>query len=549
MIREKDVAMDKITIKTKLMLVSLLVSLALLVVSIDSFISTKHELMNAKKTMLTSQIDTVTSLLSFYEGEVSAGRMSLEQAQDAAKEHIKNLRYNEKEYFFILNDKVQGVMHPIKPALDNTDLSAIKDPDGKALFVEFAKVAKAQKEGYVDYMWPKPNTETPLPKLTFVRAFPAWGWIVGTGVYVDDVDDEFMAVVIKKGIGIALLIVIVTGLLIAIQRSIGNKLSLMEAMAEELASGNGDLTKRLQINGADEPAQTAKSINAFISVIQTMVQNAKQASHENASVSTELSNTSMAIGRRMEDESTQMDQIYRTTEQIIANLALAKRENETTCKEVVEASEMLRLSQNELTTMIEMVNRSVEVEAEFAAKIHELANNARQIREVLSVIGDIADQTNLLALNAAIEAARAGEHGRGFAVVADEVRKLAERTQGSLTQTDATISLIVSAIEEASVQMEHNAKSIEKLGEKSQLVGTRIEQTSGVVNQTSSAIKKLVVDADSNTKDVEGIAQRLSAMNDLARANARSVEEIATTAEHLYKVAEGLNQNLGRFRA
>ncbi|WP_295056283.1 methyl-accepting chemotaxis protein [Sulfuricurvum sp.] len=541
--------MNNITIKTKLLLVSLLVSLALIVVSIDSLISSKNELMDAKKTMLTTQIDTVGSLLAYYEGEVSSGRMNLEKAQDAAKEHIKSLRYNEKEYFFILNNQVQGVMHPIKPALDNTDLSDIKDPDGKHLFVEFAKVAKEDKEGYVSYMWPKPNTETPLPKLTFVREFPAWGWIVGTGVYVDDVDNEFMDLVVKKGIGIALLIIVMVVLLIAIERSIGHKLETMQKMAEELASGNGDLTKRLDIPGSDEPAQTANSINSFISVIQTLVQSAKRSSDENASVATELSKTSMAIGRRMEDESNQMDAIYRSTEQIIAHLALSKRDNEATCKEVVEASEMLRVSRNELMSMIEMIKRSVEVEADFAIKIHELTNNARQIREVLSVIGEIADQTNLLALNAAIEAARAGEHGRGFAVVADEVRKLAERTQGSLTQTDVTISLIVSSIEEASVQMGQNAKSIEKLGEKSQLVGERIEQTSGVVNQTSEAIKKLVVDADSNTKEVEGISQRLATMNDLTRANARSVEEIATTAEHLYKVADGLNQNLGRFHA
>lgn len=541
--------MDNITIKTKLILVSLLVSLALMAAAVDSLLSTKSGLMDAKKTMLTTQIDTVTSLLAYYQNEVSEGRMSLEKAQDAAKEHIKSLRYNEKEYFFILNDKVQGVMHPIKPALDNIDLSNIKDPEGKYLFVEFAKVAKEEKEGYVTYMWPKPDTETPLPKLTFVRAFPAWGWIVGSGVYVDDIDNEFLDLVIQKGIIITVLVALLLMLLITIQRSIGHKLSMMQSMAEELAGGNGDLTKRLGIIGKDEPALAAGSINSFIAVIQTMVQNAKHASDENASVATELSQTSLAIGRRMEDESSQMDAIYRSTEQIITRLALSKRDNEATCKEVVNASEMLHVSRDELMAMIEMINRSVEVEADFAIKIHELTNNARQIREVLSVIGDIADQTNLLALNAAIEAARAGEHGRGFAVVADEVRKLAERTQGSLTQTDVTISLIVSAIEEASVQMEQNAKSIEKLGEKSQLVGARIEQTSGVMNETSEAIKKLVVDADNNTKEVEGISQRLAVMNDLSRANARSVEEIATTAEHLFNAADGLNRNLGRFHA
>ena len=541
--------MNHLTIKTKLLLVSLLVSLAFAAVAIETLLSTRSGLMESKKLMLTTQIDTVTSLLTHYEDEVKAGRMSLSDAQKEAKEHIHNLRYAEKEYFFILDDQVRGVMHPIKPALDNTDLSEIKDPNGKHLFVEFAKVAKEEKEGYVEYMWPKPNTETPLPKLTFVRAFPAWGWIIGSGVYIDDVDDEFFAAVVQKGIIITFVIGMLLIIMTAIQRSIVMKLGTMQKMAEELASGKGDLTKRLAVAGNDEPSRASGSINDFISVIQSLVQNAKRSSDENASVATELSQTSLVIGRRMEDEATQMDAIYHNAQEIIARLELSKRENEATCKDVINANKMLRLSQEELSIMIGMIHHSVKVEADFALKIHELSSNARQIGEVLAVIGEIADQTNLLALNAAIEAARAGEHGRGFAVVADEVRKLAERTQGSLTQTNATISVIVSSIEEASIQMGENAQSIEKLGEKSQLVDEKIQQTANVVEQTSEAIKKMVADADGNKTEVEEISKRLATMNDLARANARSIEEIATTAEHLYKVADGLKQDLGRFHA
>ena len=129
------------------------------------------------------------------------------------------------------------------------------------------------------------------------------------------------------------------------------------------------------------------------------------------------------------------------------------------------------------------------------------------------------------------------------------MRKLAERTQGSLIQTDATVTMIVTAIEEASIQMGQNAKKIEQVGEKSQVVGEKIEQTAVVVQHTTEAIQKLVIEADTSTKEVEGIAQKLSTITELARANTRSVEEIATTAEHLHHIAESLNDNLGRFRA
>ncbi len=541
--------MNRFTIKTKLALVAWFVSLAFIAVAVQSLFSSKEELMNSKRMMLAAEVDTVNSLLTYYAEEVKAGKLGLPEAQAAAKEHIKKLRYRGEEYFFILDTGVHGVMHPIKPKLDNTDLSDIKDPDGKHLFVEFAKVANEQKEGYVPYMWPKPGSDAPQPKLTYVKLFPEWGWIVGSGVYIDDVNHEFWTLAIENLIMVIILITVIVAGLFVIQRSIVLKLGTMQNMAAELASGDGDLTKRLDIQGNDEPAKAAQSINAFIGTAQTMVQNAKYAAQENASVATELSQTSLAIGRRMEDEALQIDGIHQNAEQVIKQLADAKQQNEVTSAEVIEASKTLQASRDELMAMIDMVRESVQVEAEFAHKLHELTSNARQIRDVLSVIGDIADQTNLLALNAAIEAARAGEHGRGFAVVADEVRKLAERTQGSLTQTDATITMIVTSIEEASQQMGQNVKKIEKVGEKSRTVGDKIEQTSRVVHHTTEAIQKLVKDAQHSTQEVEQIADKLSTITELARENARSVEEIATTAEHLHHIAESLNDNLGQFRA
>ncbi|MDD2368887.1 MAG: methyl-accepting chemotaxis protein, partial [Sulfuricurvum sp.] len=423
------------------------------------------------------------------------------------------------------------------------------DPNGKKLFVEFGTVAKEHGEGYVDYMWAKPGNDTPLPKLSYVRLFNKWGWIVGTGVYIDDVENEFTSIAAGM-IGISLLLIILLIVsIIGLRRSITTKLSIMQTMAQELASGNGDLTKRLNIPGNDEPGQTASSINAFIEATQQMVQSAKRSSEENASVATELSQTSLHIGHRMEDEAQLVQNIHFNTEHLITQLNLSKHDNEQTRNEIIAANETLTTSQHELDDMILMIRSSAEVETVFADKLHELTNTAHQISEVLSVIGDIANQTNLLALNAAIEAARAGEHGRGFAVVADEVRKLAERTQGSLTQTNATISMIVSSIEEATVQMGQNVKQIQQIEKKSHFVGDSIGQAVTVVQQTTEAIKKLVIDADKNMSEVETMASGLANINELTRANARSIEEIASTAEHLSHVVEGLNNQLSRFRA
>ncbi|MDD5158573.1 MAG: methyl-accepting chemotaxis protein [Sulfuricurvum sp.] len=540
---------DNITIKTKLTVLAVVIPVILIILVAFSLSTVKNELLDSKKNMLKTQIDTACTLMSYYDKEISEGKMTQAAAQEAAKNAIKNLRYSGEEYFFILDTDIRGIMHPIKPKLDNTDLSNIKDPNGKNLFVEFGKVAKEHSEGYVDYMWAKPGNDTPLPKLSYVRLFNQWGWIIGTGVYVDDVENEF-TVIATRMIGISfLLIVILLFSIIGLRRSITTKLFMMQTMAQELATGNGDLTKRLNIPGDDEPGKTAASINAFIEATQHMVQSAKRSSEENASVSIELSQTSLNIGHRMEDEAQLVQHIHFNTEHLITQLNRSKQDNEQTRNEIISANETLILSQRELDDMILMIRSSAEVETIFADKLHELTTTAHQISEVLSVIGDIANQTNLLALNAAIEAARAGEHGRGFAVVADEVRKLAERTQGSLTQTNATISLIVGSIEEATVQMGQNVKQIQQIEKKSHFVGDSIAQAVTVVQQTTEAIKKLVIDADKNMSEVETMASGLANINELTRTNARSIEEIASTAEHLSHVVEGLNNQLSRFHA
>ena len=208
----------------------------------------------------------------------------------------------------------------------------------------------------------------------------------------------------------------------------------------------------------------------------------------------------------------------------------------------------LNEARNEVITLTSKVQESAELEVELAERMNSLSSDASQVKSVLEVIADIADQTNLLALNAAIEAARAGEHGRGFAVVADEVRKLAERTQKSLVEINATINIIVQSIGDVSGQMSSNSEDIQLLANSAAEVEAKINETVSIVDAAVGASDRTVNDFTKTGKDVETIVAQITSINDISSENARNVEEIAAAADHLNSMTDDLHAKLENFR-
>ena len=309
-----------------------------------------------------------------------------------------------------------------------------------------------------------------------------------------------------------------------------------------------DLRTKLEIPCRNEVSLIANATSELLQSFATSLREVKASGYENLTLANQLFSTSSAIGDNALKESTLLQNASEKGKAITQDLNNAMITMNQTQEDISKAVEALETSQTHLLTLVNNVENTAKNEMDIAYKLTELSNQANDVRGVLGVISDIADQTNLLALNAAIEAARAGEHGRGFAVVADEVRKLAERTQKSLVEINVTINVIVQAISHSADAINHNAKSMTLLVDDSRNVQEAIQnvsQTMEHANRTNQAMAKL---SDSNTHQTHAILEAIGEIYKLSSENTRSVEEISQASKHLTERAENLGMTIDRFK-
>jgi len=473
---------------------------------------------------------------------------------------IAEMRFGKSGYFWINDTSPKMIMHPIKPALDGKDLSNVKDPNGVFLFNEMADISKEKGMGKVEYSWSKPGFDEPVPKMSYVILFKEWNWIVGTGEYIDNIEAKVQQIrkdaneqIINSTTQIVLtsmLLVFIITIIVsfAADKAIVKPIRNILEVTEDLAKGDGDLTKRVVVKSNDEIKDVANNINLFIEKVHASVDGAKKSSFENSSISNELSSTAVHVGVNGEKSVQIVNETTDNATKTHSQIQIAVEDATKSKLEMLEANKMLNNARDEIVTLTSKVQRSVESEVELAMRIEELSKDTEQVKSVLTVISDIAEQTNLLALNAAIEAARAGEHGRGFAVVADEVRKLAERTQKSLSEINVTINVIVQATSTASDEMGKNSKDMKELSVVASEVESKIQLTTDIVNKATQASDKSVQDFEYTGEQINSIVNGVKEINRISSENARSVKEIASAAEHLNSMTDNLSFKLEQFK-
>ena len=345
-----------------------------------------------------------------------------------------------------------------------------------------------------------------------------------------------------------LMILALSMVVVIVKKLVSSPLQELSDVAQDLSLGEGDLTKRLHVTTSDEIGQSSHFINKFIEKVHNVVSNVIISGQKTVSEIEGINENISIINERM---LTERELVHKTVEEgnsVYQLLSSSVQDSIDTTEKVQSAANRLTDAQNTIKTLVKNVNETAEKEHEMATALADLSTDADNVKSVLTIISDIADQTNLLALNAAIEAARAGEHGRGFAVVADEVRKLAERTQHSLSEINATINVIVQAIMDTGSQMDHNSKAINSLVERTNEVDDKIDHAISEIGETSVIAKNSEKVSKELATSTQKIIDNINALNTISTQNSESVETIDEKALSLQKDAQSLNEQLNLFK-
>lgn len=508
----------------------------------------RHSLLDGRALKTQHIVESGMGVMGYFHDLQLKGELTEAQARAGAMTALARQRYGDDDYFWVHTLDLTMLMHPFSPQLVGNSIAQVKDPNGKFLFQEMNRVVRADSAGFVEYDWPKPGVTAPVPKISYVSLFEPWGLVLGTGIYIDDVNHFFWAGMAPKlalvAFGLALLIAF--NLLIA--RSINGPLGQAVRAMNDIATGEGDLTRRLDARGNDEIAGLARGFNAFTDKLAAVIDELRDVVSRNRQIASDVGNAMAKAETSYNQQNVELDTIASAVEQMSATVEEIARRMSDSAEAAKEAGEQSAQGHQTADSTSAMMGTLATDINRASLAVGELDENSKTIGSVLEVIHGVADQTNLLALNAAIEAARAGEQGRGFAVVADEVRTLASRTQQSTDEIQEMIRQLQSGTTRAVESMQESHQHSEQMQAQVEAARAALESIATAVATITDMTHQVAAATEEQSQTSNEIARSLTELSALGNQVMFELKDTAENTEHLKGAAEQLERLIGQFK-
>jgi len=488
-----------------------------------------RSILASKQEGLKQIVDIAITLLAEQEAQVQAGHRTLETAQARGREIISNLRYDQTNYLWIQAAGPRMVSHPLHRDWTGKPTDELGDPVLARLFRDLDRVAQTPTGGFHSYEFAKPGMPGLFPKQSYVRTFAPWGWTVGTGVYVDDVDR------VIRGLALALLggLLLISVLVFVLARSLARRMILP---LQHLVAGlrDSDLSHQIEVTSEDEVGQAAAAFNAYNAGMRKTVLDVSEFAARVASGSTELASSAEQMAQAVNEIAGVSEDLKVAGEQVAEALGALGHSAGLVATRTRDAEDRSQ-------EVVQETGRSAEAGQGTARGMADIETVTGQIVRAVTVIQEIARQTNLLSLNAAIEAAKAGAQGKGFAVVAEEVRKLAERSGGAAREIEGLIQRTQEAVSGGVHSVDTTLASLEAIRDRIGGVAESIHEIGGLSRSQADTGQEVAAMMSQTTGR---LSQNASATHELAS----TVQEIAKTADELARVAEGLRAVVDSFK-
>ena len=511
--------LQNITVTRRLGGLVLLATLSILGLALSLSFSERSLLIQERQNAVRQNVEIAHGLLQQFQAQAAQGAITNEEAQKRALQTISKLRYSGGEYFWINDMQPRMVMHPVRPQLDGQDLTENKDPTGQRLFVNFVDIVKKEGAGYHRYLWPMPGSDAPVEKVSYVMGFEPWGWVIGSGVYIDTVHAAF-AERLRWAIGGSLLLAVlllVAGWLISrsILQQLGAEPVRLLAITQQMAQGNLSTSLAGQAN----TSSVVYGLESMRANVADIVQGVRSGAERVAMASQEIAQGNHDLSVRTEEQASALEQTAASMEEIAST--------------VLQTAETAQQMEQESQQTKAIVSHSGHAIEEVGEAMEHIRQSSTRMREIIGVIESIAFQTNLLALNAAVEAARAGEQGRGFAVVAAEVRALAQRSATAAKEIGGLINNTVDGIDEGNARMQAAGKTIDGMVQ-------AVERVSSLVQQISLATRE-------QSQGISLVNEAVASLDTMTQQNAAMSEQSTGSAQSLHTNAQRLQRSVSFF--